>query len=274
MSFIQARDASRAFYPDLEPTSQAPRQWVMRGGNFVVAYAEAQIGDALARAGADEYMVLLPTAAASIEWNGERVAAPARSITIVPPGPSRVVAEQGGEIVRIFTNREEIAGQSINADTYADGAPELASAKPWPGPEGGWALKCYRLDDYMDRKMRLFRSPNLMVNVFDVMGPRDTKALTPHSHADFEQGSLALAGEWMHSLRYPWSADLDHWRDDEHWAVGSPSLLVIPATVIHTSRATGRGKGQLVDIFCPPRRDFCNMGLVCNAADFPMPDTA
>jgi len=158
-------------------------------------------------------------------------------------------------------------------DIYADGAPEVAPMRPWPAPHDGFKLRHYRVEDYRDRPMRMFRSANLMINIFDFDGPRDIMALSPHSHADFEQGSFAMSGQWVHSLRYPWSKQLPDWREDEHLAIGSPSLLVIPATVIHTSRSTAPGNNQLVDIFSPPRRDFCDLGYVCNGAEYPVADT-
>lgn len=271
MTAIPARAPTKALFTDATATPGDPGQWVVRGGNFAVAYTKAASGAVLPHQDEDEYILVLPGAGATVEWNGQQVDVVARSLTIVPPGTSVVTVPDGGEIVRIFTARGPIAATADNAAIYADGAPELAPATPWPQPVGGWSIKSYPLDDYRDHKFRLFRSPNLMVNIFDLIGPRDTAALTPHSHTDFEQGSLALAGEWMHSLRYPWTANLADWREDEHWAVGSPSLLVIPATVIHTSRAVSAGQSQLVDIFCPPRRDFSDMGLVCNADDFPLP---
>jgi len=54
----------------------------------------------------------------------------------------------------------------------------------------------------------------------------------------------------------------------------SPSLAIIPPTVIHTSDNLG-SNGRLVDIFSPPRLDLSSTpGLVINAADYPMPAEA
>ena len=105
------------------------------------------------------------------------------------------------------------------------------------------------------------------------MAARDVSKLSPHSHVDFEQGSLAIQGDWVHHMRYPWGPDLNAWRGDEAIGVGSPSLTVIPPKVIHTSRNTNDGGAWLLDIFAPPRMDFSSKpGKVANEADYPLPD--
>lgn len=273
MSFIQTRDASRGFFPDMPPQQGSSGNWLMRGANFIVSYAQARTGDQFARAAnPDEYFVYLPDAPALIEAGSESVEAAVGSLTIVPPGPSTMTVKGDGRVVRIFSSHAtDLAQAAANAAVYSDGAPEVVPATPWPAPEDGFKLRTYRLDDYRDRPMRMFRSANLMVNVIEFPQPRDTSALTPHSHADFEQGSLAMTGQWMHHLRYPWTPDMAKWREDEHLEIGSPSLLVIPATVIHTSRSVSNGPSQLVDIFSPPRADFVERGLVCNEAEYPRP---
>ncbi|UUZ64344.1 hypothetical protein LP417_04225 [Polaromonas sp. P1-6] len=158
---------------------------------------------------------------------------------------------------------------------YANGAPEVAPLLPWPDPPQGFKLRNYVLADHTrpDTNMRIFRSTNLMLNI---MTPRtvarDVRKLSPHSHADFEQGSLAVKGDWVHHMRYPWTADMLDWKNDEHIEMGSPSLLVVPPKVIHTSRNANDGGAWLVDIFAPPRMDFSSKpGMVCNADEYPMP---
>lgn len=244
----------------------------MRSANFIVVYVEADAGAVLERENPDEYFVYLAEGAARLTAGGQVFEGLGGELFIVPPGYSRVEARAPSRILRVFSRAVTDLPAPANAEIYADGGPEVAPFAPWPAPYGGYALRRYRLADYADQKMRLFRSANLMINVFDFDGPRDVNALSPHYHDDFEQGSFAMTGDWVHSLRYPWSKKLSDWREDEHLHIGSPSLLVIPATVIHTSRSVGAGENQLVDIFSPPRRDFCDLGWVNNADEYPLPE--
>jgi mannose-6-phosphate isomerase-like protein (cupin superfamily) len=151
----------------------------------------------------------------------------------------------------------------------------VAPLVPWPAPADGRRLRHYRLADHVqaDSNMRIFRSTNLMLNVMTPrMVARDVHKLSPHAHADFEQGSLALRGRWVHHLRYPWVPDMAAWRDDEHAEVGSPSLAVIPPKVVHTSRNLNDGGAWLVDFFAPPRLDFASKpGKVANEHHYPLP---
>ena len=250
--------------------------WLTRGANFIVAVTKVKAGARLARAASpDEYIVFLPDTTAVIEAAGQRIEAGGESVTIVPPGASSVTAGGDGHVVRVFSNRAlDLLERAGNAAAYAQGAPGTAPLVPWPDPPAGFKLRSYRVADFdkPDSNMRIFRSTNLMINVLkkrDV--PRDVTRLSPHTHADFEQASLAIQGTYVHHLRWPWKPDMNTWREDLHVEMGSPSVLVVPPTVVHTSRNINTA-GWLIDIFSPPRLDFsAKPGMVCNADEYPVP---
>jgi hypothetical protein len=225
----------------------------------------------------DESMILLPEGvAATVSAGAQSVRSEGNALVIVPPGACTIRVEGGGTFYRIFSQRAaDLLELADNAAAFATRDGKVAAATPWPEPAGGYQLRHYALAQYArsDTTMRLFRCTNLMVNVFlPRQEPRDPKKLSPHSHTDIEQGSLAIAGRYVHHIRYPWSADSTLWREDEHGEVGSPSLIVIPPTAIHTSQSVGPEVSLLVDIFSPPRADFSlRPGLVCNADEYPVP---
>lgn len=279
MSTSTIRPASVARHHDEPPAHEADgaRTWVSRGANFIVAVSEVQAGATMARQGQpDEYFVFLPDAGATIHAGDASIEAGAESVTIVPPGDSRMVMKAAGQVIRVFSHRAaDLLALAGNAADYAQPTPEVAPLVPWPTPADGFRLRHYLLAQHTqaDSNMRIFRSTNLMVNVMTPrMVARDVRKLSPHSHADFEQGSLAIRGDWVHHMRYPWTPDMNDWREDEAIRVGSPSLTVIPPKVIHTSRNTNDGGAWLLDIFAPPRMDFAGKpGKVANEHDYPLP---
>lgn len=253
------------------------RMWLHRAHNFLVAYSQCNPGAVLERQSqVDEYCVLLPETGAEISWNGRTVPVPGYSIAFVPPGDSVVTVPEGGEVVRLFsTQNSDLAEACGNARGYDTPRDHIPPFEPWPEPAGGWKVRHYSLDVPQEegRFGRIFRCTTLMVNVLDPFdGPRDASKMSPHHHDDFEQGSLALTGRFTHYLRWTWTSDMADWRDDAALDMGSPSMLVIPPPVIHTTRATGPDSNWLVDIFSPPRTDFSNKpGWVLNGEDYPMP---
>lgn len=253
------------------------RTWYVRGQNFIIAYSKVEPGARFDRTGqVDEYILLMPDpkSAATVGARGESQAIQGYTITIVPPGDSSIEITGGGEIYRLFsTQSADLVAKVSNPEAYVGAHPQIPPFQPWPEPVGGFKIRSYSLDvpDTPGRFGKIWRSTTFMVNVFAPAEARDTKKLSPHEHADFEQCSLATGGSYVHHLRWPWTANQADWHEDEHEVCGSPSVAVIPPRVIHTS--AGQDKTNwLVDIFAPPRKDFSLMdGWVLNADEYPMP---
>ena len=163
-----------------------------------------------------------------------------------------------------------------NADTCADGEPELAPPDLWPEPHDGYKLRHYPLAQYVDPngdriQPRCFRSTNVLFT------RRDTTALSPHRHDDVEQASLTLNGVWIHHTRHNWGADIESRVPDDHSEMGTPADIIIPARAIHTSRDVGEDgpESSLYDIFCPPRLDVASKPrFVINEDEYPLPEGA
>jgi hypothetical protein len=264
--------------PAAEASAQA-RTWYGRGQNMIVGYSEVQPGAVLARIGqVDEYMLVLPEAGAGavIEAGNERVEVPGFTLAIVPPGDSRVTMRQQGLLIRVISTRNaDMARLASNAAAYDHQHPNIPAFQPWPEPPGGYRIRHYSLDvpAQPGRFGRIFRCTTMMINMLPPEpGPRDTMKLSPHHHDDFEQCSLAIQGAFTHHIRWPWTANQGHWRNDDHEHCPAPSIAVIPPPAIHTSAATRNDGNQLVDIFSPPRVDFSKQaGWVLNADEYPMP---
>ncbi len=267
---------ARFYGEEPQEVSDTERTWYTRGQNFVVCYSEVEDGAVFERKGqVDEYVLLLhdPDLGAVVEANGETQEVPGYSITMVPPGDSRITVKGSGVVVRLITTlSEDIASKVSNPEKYAGPHPHVPAFEAWPDPVGGFKIRSYSLDvpDQEGRFGKIFRCTTFMVNVFPAQGARDLSKLSPHHHDDFEQCSLALQGWYMHHMRWPWTANLHDWQEDEHEKCLAPSVCVIPPRVIHTSAPSDAGANVLVDIFSPPREDFSDMpGWVLNADDYP-----
>jgi hypothetical protein len=272
-------DYAKFYEQEPQETANGARTWYARGQNFVIAYSEADKGAVLKRTHQpDEYVVLLPDPGegAEIAWGSEHLTVSGYSISFVPAGASTVTLKGAAKIVRMMTTKSaDLAKLCSNAASYATPHPNLPPFEPWPEAKGGRKIRSYSLDVEAKpgRFGRIFRCSTFMVNPLEPRRePRDPSKMSPHHHDDFEQCSLALAGSFVHHLRWPWTSDMAQWRDDDHELCGSPSVAVIPPPSIHTSQAMDPSLNILVDIFCPPRVDFAiKPGWVINEDDYPLP---
>jgi hypothetical protein len=253
------------------------RSWITRGANFAIVCSLGQAGSALSGTGKDEQFVYALEGGVTVSAGGQTDTLGAEDLAILPPGAWTIRFERAGQVIQQITAEEALAARAANASLYEDGAPEVAPVVEWPEPVGGYRLRRYStLEAYARGGMvHAFRTRKLMMVPYArFLEPRDETQLTPHSHADFEQGSVALEGDWLHHLRVPWTANKRAWMPDLHVRVGSPSTTIIPAGIIHTSQGIAGEGMRLIDVFAPPRMDFSERGWVDNAADYPMPAPA
>lgn len=255
------------------------KTWYGRGQNFVLAYTEAEPGTVLSRNNqVDEYMAFFPQKETAVDIETENGAASdvRYKLAIIPPGASSITVKEGGQIVRLFSSLSpDLCALSANNASYNERHPNIPPFEPWPNPPEGFKLRLYPMGGSNEpgQFMNLYRSTNLMINLFPVVDvERDQDRLSPHSHEDFEQCSLTLQGNYRHYLRWPWTTNRKIWRDDRIIDCESPSMTVIPSQVIHTSIPTPKPPCHLLDIFSPPRFDFSKMdGWVKNADEYPIP---
>lgn len=265
--------------PD-EVSELGSRTWWVRGQNFALAYTAARPGEAFDRDGQpDEYVLLFPqeTAAAKVIAGSAESVVQGAAMVVVPSGRSRVEIGSETQFVRLFSAASpELLARCRNHDEYAEPHANVAPFVPWPDPVDGERIRVYPVagHPYADGRFgRLFRCSTFMVNLFDPdRGPRDPDRLSPHTHDDFEQCSLAVDGDYVHHIRTPWMPRLAAWRQDDHVQTASPSVAIIAPPSVHTSQAVGQVRNQLIDIFCPPRHDFsAQPGWVINEAEYPVP---
>lgn len=262
-----------------QQASDLAQTWLARGQTLIVAYSEAQPGAVFERAGQpDEYAVVLPDEGIEVDISipeGSEVAH-GKSVAFVPAGESKITVVKGGRLLRLFTVKsDDLATLCSNAELYAEPDPNVVPFEAWPDPISGRKVRVYPGDvaPEQGRFGRIYRGSTIMVNFGDGrVGPRAADNLSPHHHDDFEQYSIALDGDYIHHLRWPWISDSTQWIDDDHVRIAAPSVAVIPPPATHTSQGIGEGLNRLLDTFCPPRFDFsAKPGWVLNADDYPMP---
>lgn len=252
--------------------------WWTRSQAMVIAHSEVQPGDSLAVDAGGEYIVLvIDDTAVRLEHDGQSESVAESAVAVMPSGRSTVHVEGAGLVIRVFgaATVPHLAERCGNAGDYAERDPNVADWNPWPAPPEGERIRVYTYADHPleeGRLGRLIRCTTVMVNAFGRhTDDREFTTLSPHHHADFEQISLQIEGDFVHHMRVPWGPQIADWRDDEHRRTPSPATVVIPPPLIHTTQPTA-GRRYLIDVFAPPRWDFSEQpGWVRNADEYPMP---
>jgi hypothetical protein len=280
------RPRSFAAFRDHAPLMIAgKRHWRMRAQNFIVELIEADTADAAAFEveSTAELLLIFPDAGASVclSATGAELAVPGPgSVCLLAAGKFTVRLAAPGSCAVIGSQRSDIGSETVlNADAYREPDPRIQPTGQPYRRQGGEALA--QVFDMASipapadsPRLKMLQTDTLSINWVAYQGMRDRTALSPHSHADFEQGSLALAGGYVHHLRANWGKNANLWREDEHLAAPSPSLMVVPVHTIHTTEGVGDGHHLLLDIFSPPRADFIARGWVHNAGDYSATETA
>jgi hypothetical protein len=249
------------------------RRCSVRGQNFLIDWFETSAATTLNYASGHETMVLLFETSGIISGESHKTLAARRSLSIVPAGTYEISLQGAGRGCILSTDRKDAPQPALNAASYQrqDGRVAAIGA-PWPRTDIAPAIQTFEIDAVKapadNPRLKMFQSATMSINWVDYDGARDRTALSPHSHRDFEQASLAVAGDFMHHLRVEWGKNANEWRDDEHKLAGSPSVLVIPPDLIHTTEGVGAGHHLLIDIFAPPRRDFIAKNWILNAAAY------
>ena len=249
----------------------------MRAQNFIVEWVEAG-ASAFEVESPAEMLLVLPDAGATVSPlapQGEPVVVPGKGhVCVVAAGRFRVQLASPGTCSVIASSRPDIDPASvINDSAYAQlDARIKPTGRPFQRQPGAPLVTVFNMAQVpapaSNPRLKMLQTDTLSINWVEYHGVRDRKALSPHSHSDLEQGSLALAGDFVHHLRVNWGKDANLWRDDEHLAAPSPSLAVVPVDLVHTTEGVGDGHHLLLDVFSPPREDFIAKGWVHNAGDY------
>ncbi|UHL64665.1 hypothetical protein LSG25_01795 [Paralcaligenes sp. KSB-10] len=252
------------------------QRWLMRGQNFVVEWLEAGVaGETIFVKSEYETLVLMPDTGGTILRAGKpAILAAAGTVCVVPAGPYSIALEQWGRYCVIASSRIDIdLNDVLNAAAYSNPDSRIEPfGTPYRRHTDQGEVQVLQLDEISppadNPRLKMVQTETLSINWVAYDGPRVRSQLSPHSHAHHEQGTLAISGNYNHHLRVEWGKDANLWQDDEHCVAPSPSLLVIPVNLIHTTEGIGQGKHILVDIFSPPRADFIAKGWVYNAGDY------
>jgi hypothetical protein len=258
----------------ITPADDAGARTFVEAANFTLEWL-VRPGEAYSLESDQETLVLFSKAGGTIQHDAGVTPVPPMTIAIIPPGRCRITAEAAGAAMIVATGRADLDRErAINAGETRDQriaplgrpfvrslpltGPILLPIESIPVPEG-------------NPRIRFLQTATISINIVLYDGPRGKAALSPHSHDDIEQGTLAIDGDYVHHLRTPWGPNGHAWLDDVHLDAGPGSIVLIPPGLIHTTEGVHAGSHLLLDIFAPPRRDFIGRGWVFNARDYAPP---
>jgi mannose-6-phosphate isomerase-like protein (cupin superfamily) len=260
--------------PTRDTRSGSPWTWVARAQNFAVHWHESGDGELNQPIEAeDEVMVLVLGADACISGVNQEVQAKTRSVCIIPKGIWNLNLSPGCTCIVLSSIHSGVVENAVNQSAYNDPDVRIQGVgEPFKAKADSDLIRVLSIDEVKaseDKpRLKMLQSSTLSINWVEYTGPRNREALSPHAHQSFEQGSLAVVGNFVHHLRVEWGENANLWREDQHVTLGSPSLLVVPVGLIHTTEGIGDDRHLLIDIFSPPRADFISKGWIFNSKDY------
>lgn len=247
--------------------------WYHRTQNTITVYMEGPKGARYVReSNPDENFVWALFNPLKVTAGSETIDVPTGSVVIVPPGNSTIeLAADGSAWIGYTGNASDLFERCPNKDEYDPPLLNVAPITPWPEPVGGYKLRLYDLNA---TKGHCYVHRTAMTNFGWPIGtnPRDSKALSPHTHDDFEQVSMIHSGVQIHHVRRAWSRNGNEWTPDEHFTITAPGVAISKPPDQHTTQAVSRNiPVGLIDYFSPVRWDFSNVeGMVVNRDEYPM----
>jgi len=223
----------------------------------------------------DETLFIFPETGGELITAGGKYSIPPRAFVIASPGKIDVRPEGPGSVYALTTNATQPAKElAINAADYQhpDQRVKPIDAAVSATTKQHENIRVYQIDKMHfpegNPRLKFLRTATMSINWVEYEGPRNRAQLSPHAHTDFEQGSLAISGNFIHHIRAPWTQDANQWQEDKHIEASADSVLIVPPELIHTTEGVGNGRHILIDIFAPPREDFIAKGWVDNAAEY------
>jgi mannose-6-phosphate isomerase-like protein (cupin superfamily) len=255
----------------------------VRGQNFTVHRFVHSPEKTHSITSGDEILFIFPETGGELETVDGIHQIPPRAFVIASPGKIDVRPDGLGSVYALTTGATQPAKElAVNAVDYritdrrvkpvCSSLASAADRREDLHADLRADLRVYLIDQMQfpaeNSRLKFLRTKTMSINWVEYEGPRNRAQLSPHAHTDFEQGSLAISGNFIHHIRTPWAPDANQWQEDRHLDASADSVLIVPPELIHTTEGVGEGRHVLIDIFAPPREDFIAKGWVHNAGEY------